>query len=123
QLGLKGLSKTEADNPDLYAMYKAAVSQEKQWNSYSTGGDMWGWARWGGWGGYGGMGTTTTTSTTINTGTINLDLYDVAAKQQIWRGAASHTLGSGKDPNKVQKNLNKAMTKMLKNYPPPVKKK
>jgi hypothetical protein len=122
QLGLKGLTRTEADAPDLYVMYQAAVTQEKQWNSYSTGGDMWGWGRWGGWGGYGGMGTTTTTSTTINTGSINLDLYDVAAKQQVWRGAASKTLGSGKDPNKVQKNLNKAMAKLLKKYPPPVKK-
>jgi hypothetical protein len=49
-------------------------------------------------------------------------MYDVAAKQQVWRGEASKTLGSGKNPEKVQKNLNKAMQKMFKNYPPPVKK-
>ena len=122
QLSLKGLSKTE-DNPDLYVAYQVAVNQEKEWNSFSTGGDMWGYGRWGGWGGYGGMGTTTTTSKTINIGTLNLDIYDVAAKNQIWRGAASKTLGSGKDPNKVQKNLDKAMAKMLKNYPPPPRKK
>ena len=122
QLSAKGLSKTE-DNPDLYVVYQVAVNQEKQWNSYSTGGDMWGYGRWGGWGGYGGgMSTTTTTSSTINIGTINLDIYDVATKQQIWRGEASKTLGSGKDPNKVKKNLDKAMAKMLKNYPPPLKK-
>ena len=123
QLGLKGLSKTEGDTADLYVAYQAAVNQEKQWNSYSTGGDMWGYGRWGGWGGYGGgMSTTTTTSSTINIGTINLDIYDVATKQQIWRGEASKTLGSGKDPNKVKRNLDKAMAKMLKNYPPPLKK-
>ena len=124
QLALKGLSKTESDNPDLYVAYQAAVSQEQQWNSYSTDmGGGWGYGRWGGWGGYGGgSSTTTTTSSTINIGTINLDIYDVAAKNQIWRGAASKTLGSGKDPKKVQKNLDKAMAKMLKNYPPPVKK-
>lgn len=123
QLGMKGLSKTDGDSADLYVAYQAAVNQEKQWNSYSTGGDMWGYGRWGGWGGYGGgMSTTTTTSSTINIGTINLDIYDAAAKQQIWRGEASKTLGSGKDPAKVQKNLGKAMAKMLKNYPPPLKK-
>jgi hypothetical protein len=122
QLLTKGLTRTEADNPDLYVMYQVAVTQETQWNSYSTGGDMWGWGRWGGWGGYGGgMGTTTTTSSTIKIGTLNLDLYDAAAKQQVWRGSASKTLGSGKDPAKVQKNLNKAMAKLLKKYPPPVK--
>jgi len=118
QLAAKGLSKTE-DNPDLYVAYQAAVNQEKQWNSYSTGGDMWGWGRWGGWGG---METTRTTTSTINIGTINLDLYDVSSKQQIWRGEASKTLGSGKDPAKVQKNLHKAMAKMFKNYPPRPKK-
>src|SRR5436190_18417476 len=124
QLALKGLSKTEGDNPDLYIAYQAAVSQEQQWNSYSTDmGSGWGYGRWGGWGGYGGgMSSTTTTSSTINIGTINLDLYDVVTKNQIWRGAASKTLGSGKDPAKVNKNLNKAMAKMFKNYPPPAKK-
>ena len=119
QLALKGLTRTEADNPDLVVAYQVAVNQEKQWNSYSTGGDMWGWGRWGGWGG---MQTTTTTSQTINVGTLTLDIYDAAKKEQVWRGQATKTLGSGKDPKKVQKNLNKAMAKLLKNYPPPVKK-
>jgi hypothetical protein len=122
QLALKGLTKTESETPDLYVCYQAAVSQQQQWNSYSTGMGGWGYGRWGGWGGYGGgMGTTTVTSSTINTGTIDVDLYDVAAKNQVWRGEASKTLGSGKDPNKVTKNLNKAMAKLFKKYPPPVK--
>ena len=123
QLALKGLSKTEGENPDLYVAYQAAVTQEQQWNSYSTDmGGGWGYGRWGGWGGYGGgSSNTTTTSSTINIGTINLDIYDVGARNQIWRGAATKTLGSGKDPKKVQKNLNKAMAKLLKNFPPPVK--
>lgn len=117
QLAAKGLTKTE-DNPDLYVVYQVAVNQEKQWNTYSTGGDMWGW---GGWRGWGGMSTSTTTTSTINVGTLNCDIYDVATKKQIWRGEASKTLGSGKDPQKVQKNLNKAMAKLFKKYPPPVK--
>lgn len=119
QLTMKGLSKTEAENPDLYLTYQVAVTQEKQWNAYSTGGGPWGWGRWGGWGG---MQTTTATTSTINVGTLNLDFYDVATKQQVWRGDVTKTLGSGKDPQKVQKNLDKAMAKLLKNYPPPVKK-
>lgn len=123
QLALKGLQKSSTDDADLIVVYQAAVDQEKQWNSYSTDmGGGWGYGRWGGWGGYGGgMSTTTTTSETINIGTINVDIYDVAAKNQIWRGAASKTLGSGKDPAKVNKNLNKAMEKLFKKYPPPPK--
>ena len=117
QLALKGLSKTE-DRPDLYVIYQVAINQEKQWNSYSSGGDYW---SWGGWGGWGGMSTTTTTSKTINIGTLNCDLYDVVIKKQVWRGEASKTLGSGKDPEKVHKNINKAMAKLFKKYPPPAK--
>ena len=67
------------------------------------------------------MQTTTTTQQTIRIGTLDLDMYDVAAKNQIWRGEVSKTLGSGKDPAKVQKNLDKAMAKLFKKYPPPVK--
>lgn len=117
QLSQKGLTKSE-ENPDLYVTYQVAINQEKEWNAYSTGGSMWGW---GGWGGWGGMQTTTTTSRTINIGTLNCDLYDTQTKKQIWRGEASKTLGSGKDPQKVEKNLNKAMAKLFKKYPPPAK--
>jgi len=119
QLATKGLTQTEGDSADLYITYQVAVDSEKQWNAYSTGGGPWGW---GGWGGWGGMQTTTATSSTIHIGTLDLDMYDAAKKQQVWRGAATKTLGNGKNPEKVQKNLDKATAKLLKNYPPPVKK-
>ena len=64
----------------------------------------------------------TATSSTINFGTLVLDMYDVAAKKQIWRGDATKALSPSKDPQKNQKNLEKAMAQLLKNYPPPVKK-
>ena len=34
-----------------------------------------------------------------------------------------HTIDDKANPEKRQKNLDKAMAKLLKNYPPPVKKK
>ena len=40
----------------------------------------------------------------------------------LGRGRASKTIDPNAKPEKRQKNLNKAMTKLLKNYPPPVKK-
>jgi len=118
QLSTKGLQRTDNDFADLYVGYQAAVNQEKQWNSYSSGGDMWGY---GGWYGWGGMSTTTTTSSTINIGTLNLDVYDVATKKQVWRGEATKTLGNPKSPEKLQRNIDKAMEKLMKNYPPPPK--
>lgn len=116
QLSLKGLHRIEGDNPDLYVTYQAAINQEKQWNAYSSGGNYWGW---GGWGGWGGMETTTVTSSTINVGTLNIDIYDVATKKQVWRGEATKTLKNEKKPEKRQRNLDKAMAKLMKNYPPP----
>ena len=118
QLSLKGLIRTEADNPDLYVTYQLAIDKEKQWTAYSSGGSYWGW---GGWGGWGGMETTTVTSQTINVGTLDVDMYDVATKKQIWRGEATKTVKAQKKPEKLQKNLNKAMAKLFKNYPPPLK--
>jgi hypothetical protein len=118
QLAAKGLTKTEDDKADLYVGYQVAVKQEKEWNTYNMGG---GYGYGPGWGYAGGMGTAT--STTIHIGTVGIDMYDPTAKQLVWRGAASKTLDAKADPEKRQKNLDKAMTKLLKNYPPPVKKK
>jgi Domain of unknown function (DUF4136) len=119
QLSLKGLRRVEGDNADLYVVYQAAINQEKQWNAYSTGGGGWGYGGWGGWGGMGGMETTTVTSSTINVGSLNVDLYDVATKKQVWRGEATKTLKNEKKPEKRQRNLDKAMAKLMKNFPPP----
>jgi hypothetical protein len=116
EMAKKGLSKTDSDQANLYVGYQLAIGQEKQINSFNTGGAGWGYgARWGG-------GMTTATTSTINIGTLVLDMYDPGAKQLVWRGAASKTIDPKAKPDKRQKNLAKAAQKMLKNYPPPVKK-
>jgi hypothetical protein len=111
-LGGKGLTKATGDTADLFIGYQVAVNQERQWNTYSTGGYGW---RYGG-----GMGTAT--SSTIHIGTIALDMYDASAKELVWKGQASKTLSGEKDPEKRQKNLEKAMAKLLKDFPPKPKK-
>lgn len=122
ELAAKGLSATTGETADLFVGYQVAIDKEKQWNSYNTGGMGWGWG--GGYygGAYGGS-TTTTTSQTIVVGTLGLDFYDPAAKQLLWRGQATKTLDTNAKPEKRTKNLNKAVKKLLKNYPPPPKKK
>jgi hypothetical protein len=121
-LATKGLQKTEADNADLYVGFQAAVGQEKQFTSYSTDwGYGGGWYR-GGWYG-GGMGSSMTTgqTTTIFIGQLVLDMYDAANHDLVWRGVASKTLDPKAKPDKQGKNLNKALGKLLKNYPPKTK--
>jgi hypothetical protein len=109
----KGLAKAAGDAADLAIGYQVALTQQQQWNTYSTGG--YGARRYGG-----GMGTAT--STTINIGTVALDMYDAAAKELVWKGQASKTVSNEKDPEKRQKNIDKAMAKLLKDFPPKPKK-
>jgi uncharacterized protein DUF4136 len=119
ELAKKGLSKSESDTADLYVGYQAGVGQEKEYTSYDTG---WGYGP--GWGGgwYGGGGGMTTGQTsTIYIGQLALDMYASSPKALVWRGAASKTLDPKAKPEKQQKNLEKAVAKLLKNYPPPVK--
>jgi hypothetical protein len=106
QLTSKGLTKTDSDNADLYVGYQISVDQEKQWNAYGMGGGF----------RFGGM--ATAQSTTISVGTLVLDMYDRSAKQLVWTGSATKTVDPGKSQEKNQQNLNKAMQKVLKNYPP-----
>ena len=61
------------------------------------------------------------TSSTLQVGTLAFDVYDQAGKQLIWKGAATKTLNPPKDPDKKQKNLDKAVAKLLKTFPPPKK--
>jgi hypothetical protein len=112
-LTAKGLAKAAGDTADLAIGYQVALTQQQQWNTYSTGG--YGARRYGG-----GMGTAT--STTINIGTVALDMYDAAAKELVWKGQASKTVSNEKDPEKRQKNIDKAMAKLLKDFPPKPKK-
>jgi Domain of unknown function (DUF4136) len=107
QLGAKGLVKSTTDKADLYVAYQISVNQEKQWNAYGTGGGL----RWGG-------GMATAQSSTISIGTLVLDMYDPSTKQLVWTGRATKTLDPGANQQKKQKNLDKAMQKLLKNFPP-----
>ena len=119
QLATKGLTRVEDDTANLYIGYQAALGQEKQFTSYST---DWGygpgWYR-GGWYG-GGMGTSTVqgSTSTIYTGQLAVDLYDSANHDLVWRGVASKTIDEKAKPEKRQKNLAKAIKKLMKNYPP-----
>jgi hypothetical protein len=122
ELGVKGLTKVEEDTADLYIGYQTAIGQEKAFTSYNSGwGYGPGWYR-GGWYGSPGGGMTTGQTSTIYTGQLDLDMYDSANRDLVWRGVASKTIDTNAKPDKQQKNLIKAVAKLFKNYPPRVKK-
>src|SRR5262249_37843051 len=123
ELATKGLTRTDNDNADLYIGYQTAIGTEKQFTSYNTG---WGYGPgWGaGWYGYGGMSTSTTygSTSTVYVGQLDLSIYDPVAKQLVWRGTASKTLDPKAKPEKKEKNIAKAVKKLLKTSPPTPKK-
>ena len=49
-------------------------------------------------------------------------MYASQPHKLVWRGVASKTIDTEAKPEKQQKNLAKAVAKMLKKYPPEVKK-
>jgi hypothetical protein len=120
ELAKKGLTKTDGESADLFIGYQAAINTEKEYTSFDTG---WGYGPgWYGGGWYGGGGGMTTGQTsTIYVGQLALDMYAAGPKALVWRGVASKTLDTKAKPEKQQKNLQKAMAKLLKNYPPKVK--
>lgn len=107
QLATKGLTKTDSDKADLYIGYQVSIAHQEQWNAYSMGGGL----RWGG-------GMATAQSSTISIGTLALDMYDPVTKQLVWTGRATKTIDPNTSQEKKQKNLNNAMKKLLKNFPP-----
>ncbi len=122
ELATKGLTKVSEDNADLYIGYQAGIAQEKEFTSFSSGwGYGGGWYRGGWYAPAGGMGTTTGSTSTIYIGQLALDMYDSTNHTLVWRGLASKTIDEKAKPEKQQKNLAKAIDKLLKNYPPLVK--
>ena len=122
QLAQKGLTKVDGETADLLIGYQAGVGQEKQFTSYSSDwGYGGGWYRGGWYGGAGGMSTTTGQTSTIYVGQLAVDMYDPGQKSLVWRGLASKTIDAKAKPEKQQKNLDKAVAKLMKNYPPKAK--
>ena len=117
QMAAKGFRKANsAEGADVIIAYQTARDVETQLNTYSTGG----WGGWGGgWGYWGGMGSSTTTVSKIQVGELIVDMADLKSHKFVWRGRASGTLKSS--PEKNNKLIDKALTKMFAKYPPGAK--
>jgi Domain of unknown function (DUF4136) len=115
QLTAKGMKKNEAA-PDAVVVYHVAFDKQKDISSYSTGYGGYGY-RWGG-----GWGSTDVRVTEILVGTLVIDVSDANKKDVVWRGVGVKEVDTNAKPDKRDKNITGAVTKILKNFPPPVKK-
>jgi Domain of unknown function (DUF4136) len=114
ELAAKGFTKTET-NPSLLVVYHVAFDKQQDISGYTSGTGAYGW-RYGG-----GMGTTDLRVSEILIGTLVIDLTDAAKKEVVWRGMGVKEIDTQAKAEKLDKNINGAVAKMLKNYPPKVK--
>jgi hypothetical protein len=102
ELATKGLTKTDRDEADLYIVHPTTIGSEEQFKLHNKG---WNYGPdWGSWSFY--------------IGQLDLSMYDSHTKELVWHGTASKTLDPKAKPEKKQENINKAVKKLLKNFPP-----
>ena len=53
----------------------------------------------------------------IEKGVFIFDLFDTKEKRQVWQTRATKTLDDTTNPNKRQRNIQKAMAKVFKTFP------
>ena len=101
------------DQPDAVVVLHGATDKEKTLNTFYSG--SYGGYGWRGRGGMG-MGTATTTTSEYLVGTLVVDIFDAKSKDLMFRGTATDELSDKAEKN--LKKLDKATTKMFKDFPP-----
>jgi hypothetical protein len=110
QLAAKGWTQVDSGGDVAIVAIKTTQTQRSLQTFYDGFGGGWRWR------GFGGMGEATTTEQDYKEGTLVVDLYDAKTRQLIWRGSAEDTLSNKAEKN--EKNLDKGVAKMFKNFPP-----
>jgi len=110
KLAEKGLVKAEGDEADLVVVTHVSVSAEKQVDVTHFGGygGRYGWRA--------GYGSSYVNVRDINVGTLVVDLVDAEKQELVWRGMASDTVAN--KPQKSEKKIRKAVSKMFNRFPP-----
>ena len=107
-LARKGLTKVEGDSAaDLLIGYQTTERYEEQFAGYPGSSVGPGWRSTG-----------SGKAWEIHKGELAVAMYDAPKHELVWRGVASKAYPKVQ-PEKRQENLNKAVEKLMKNYPPP----
>jgi hypothetical protein len=114
----KGWTKVDA-NPDALVLLHGATEKQKNLNTFYSGLGGYGAYGYRGWGGMGGMGTATATVSEYLVGTLVMDIFDAKTKALMFRGTASDEISD--KPEKNVKKVEKAASKMFKDFPPGAK--
>ena len=103
----------DLDDPDLYVTYHSASKESLQLMVTAYGysyGAGWGWDPY--WGSA--MVTGSGQVNTYKKGTLIIDIWDARTKLALWRGSASDVISE--NPEKALRQVDKAITKIVKKY-------
>jgi hypothetical protein len=108
-LARKSLTNVEGDGAaDLLIGYQTTARRDQKFDSGWTFAPVWratgGGNNW-----------------TLYKGELAVAMSDAAKQVLVWQGSASKALDPKASPEKRQKNLDKAVAKLMKNYPPRTK--
>jgi hypothetical protein len=110
-----GWKKVDA-NPDALVVVHGASQTKRSLNTFYSGDMGMGGYGYRGWGGGMGMGTATTTESEYTVGTLVVDIFNAKTKALLFRGTASDEISD--KPEKNIKKIEKASSKMFKDFPP-----
>jgi Domain of unknown function (DUF4136) len=106
----KGWKKVDEGKADILVALHGATQTKHSANTFYSG--MGGY----GYRGFGGTGTASTVVSEYRVGTLVVDMFDAKSKNLVFRGTAEDELSD--NPDKNAKKLDKASSKMFKNFPP-----
>lgn len=111
EIASKGWKKAPEASADVQVLLHGATQTKRTANTFYSG--------YGGYR-YGGFGSSSTMVSEYTVGTLVVDIFDSRTKNLIYRAIAEDELSD--NPEKNVKRLEKASTKMFKNFPPAAKK-
>jgi hypothetical protein len=111
ELEARGFSRVESGEVDFVVLAHAGVKDKMQVHStgyYGGWYDPW-------WGPYGGS----TSVSYYEEGTLVVDVISRQNKELAWRGVGTKALSDNPNAEKVQREVDLIVTKILKDFPPP----
>ena len=112
----RGWKKVDEAQSDIVVILHGATQNKRNATTHYSGMGGYGYRGWGG----GGMATASTVVNEYTVGMLVVDMFDAKSKNLVFRGTAEDEISD--NPEKNAKRLEKAATKMFKDFPPKAKK-
>jgi hypothetical protein len=114
-IAAEGWKKVADGQEDIQVILHGATQTKQSASTFYSGMGGYGYRGFGG-----GSGTASTVISEYRVGTLVVDMFDAKSKNLVFRGTAEDEISD--NPEKNAKKLDKASTKMFKDFPPSAKK-